>query len=148
MIAWRPAWTRLRRLVVGLAALLVLVPHAAAAQADSDTVRKAAASVQPKPVDRAFAWALGVAIPGAGHVYAGETTRGLLFGAAAIAGGVVAFHGAEGATSEAGALVWIGAWGASLFDLPRALAHHDDRPVVALGAAHHSLVVAISLRCP
>lgn len=137
-----------RLALVVTALVTVLAARPVAAQEQKDTTRTAPTTRQHEPVDRAFAWALGIAIPGAGHVYAGETTRGLLFGATAITGAVVAFRGAEGATSDAGGLVWIGAWAASLFDLPRALREHEDRPVIALGAARHSIVVAISLPSP
>lgn len=142
--------TRQLTCVTIVSAVLMLAAPArrASAQEQRDTTHLTPTAPPKKTVDRAFAWALGVAIPGAGHVYAGETTRGLLFGSAAIVGGVIAFRGAEGGTSEAGALVWLTAWSVSLFDLPRALRHHEDRPVVALGAAHRSVIVAISLSSP
>jgi TM2 domain-containing membrane protein YozV len=138
----------LRLAMTALTTFAVITARTAAAQEQADTTHPSFTAQARKPVDRTFAWALGIAIPGAGHVYAGETMRGIVFGATAVTGAVMAFRGAQGATSEAGSLLWLGAWSASLFDLPRALREHEDRPEVALGAVRRGIVVAISFPSP
>ena len=95
---------------------------------------------------------LSLVIPGAGHLYLGETPRALMYGVPAIAGAVIALgphH--EDDVKQLAAFVWLGSWALSLFDIPYAIRRHlppGPQPVVTLGVAPRVLALRVKVPTP
>lgn len=134
---WRSFSTLRRLIIVGAVSIVPGI------------VRGQSSASAPNAKDPAMAIALGLAVPGLGHLYLGETGNALWYGVPAVAGAVVALsRRPEDAATELGAFFWLGSYALSLFDLPDAIRRHEppkSGPVVAVGVTRGAIAVRFSL---
>lgn len=123
-----------------VAAALSIVPTVVSGQSSAS---------EPNAKDPALAIALGLAVPGLGHLYLGETGSAIRYGLPGVAGAVVALsRRREDATTELAAFCWLGSYALSLFDLPDAIRRHQPQrpgPVVAIGVARRAIAVRFTV---
>lgn len=133
-------WRSFRKLPGLIVGAIFLLPSTVSGQTTASA---------PNAKDPALAIALGLAVPGLGHLYLGETGNAVRYGVPAIAGAAVALsRRREDAATELGAFFWLGSYALSLFDLPEAIRRQEPPkpgPIVAVGVARGAIAVRVSL---
>lgn len=119
--------TRALRLALVASALLAVARPTSAqrvARAPLDSARLAADSLRER--SPTVAGLLGL-LPGVGHLYAGETTRGWLLMAVYTTGYAVVHGGRTDRVGKVGGVLAVGAFLTSLIDAPRAARARNGR---------------------